>query len=177
MNTKSISEIIKDRKFPLAFWDKFDHYSLGCILFVFSTGSIFLFFDNNYDLFFLIGALILLIPALIIFLYQGGNQLKLREIKTNLDSIEKNHNLTVQTFQQLGWKIMEDSSQYISAFRKWYKYLNFGKGQIVRVFIDKNSIYVISLFYPNTQAMVIDIRNDNNVRIFGNTFVNLLNMN
>ncbi|MBN2260461.1 MAG: hypothetical protein JW702_07940 [Clostridiales bacterium] len=174
MDTKSISEIIQDRKLSLSFWDKFDHYSLGYVLLIFSGGSIFLFFDNNYSLFFLIVALILLIPALIVLFYQGKKQLQLREIKTRLDSIEKNHDFVIQTFKELGWEILEDNSRYISAFRKWYKYFSLGKGQIIKVFIDKNSIYVISLFYPTTQAMVIDIRNDDNVRIFGNTFVKLL---
>jgi hypothetical protein len=176
MDINEINEIIKKGKISLSLWDKFDHYSSGFFPLILCSLSAYAFFDNNYDLFFLILAILLLIPSLIILLYQGDKQLKLTKIITDLDSIAKNHDLTVQTFKDLEWEIKEDNNQFVAAYRKWYKFLNFGKGQMISVFIDKNSIYVISLFYPSTHAALLSgNRNDININVFGNTFINLKN--
>ncbi len=165
MTQEQIDKILANKKIPLTLGLAFDHYALAWYLIIPITFCMFIICGGKQiDEFLLTISVILFIPALMIFFYFGPKQLKLIKIPIDFNNSKAAYIIAKETCQSLNWSILEENGYaYIKALRTDGALSTMHE---IDLFIEGNYIYIISLYYPNSQATIYKNQNHKNVVTF-----------
>jgi len=158
MTPEQINRCLELKRIPLTRKMLFDHYQLAIGMIAIGGGGLNLYLWNDLisgENFFLVLAILFIIPALYIFLYLGRKQLKLKKLQIHFEDNSSAYFKAKGVFSFYKWDILEENgTNYIKALRKdsIFGYQSPWKGRAISVFIKQGYIYMISMYHPSTQS-------------------------
>lgn len=171
MEPDEAKRIFKSGYIPIPKGQWYSHYEVAIRFLVLALAMFITIVIWGFQWFSVIFLTITLGISLLVFLYTGKRQLRIRKISGPYASNEEAYQAAKEVCNELTWEITEQiDNLYVCAFAKQdiLHRAFIGGGEGILIFIDQNTIWAGSILLPKSVGTILGFRNNDHMTLLIN---------